>query len=125
MRLLLDTHALLWSLSAPDRLSDAAREAIRDPGTTVVVSAASVWEMAIKSALGRLTTPDDLDAQLRINRFDALPISMAHARAVEHLPPHHRDPFDRMLVAQAGAEGLRLVTRDPQVQRYDVDWMPA
>ena len=124
-RFLLDTHVLLWSLAAPERLDPAAREAIRDPGHVVFVSTASVWELAIKAALGKLTMPDDLDDQLRLNRFDVLDITFGHARAVEHLPPHHRDPFDRMLIAQARVEGLTLITRDPQVQRYGVSWIPA
>ena len=125
MRLLLDTHALLWSLAAPERLDPDARQAIEDARSAVLVSAASVWEMAIKAALGKLTTPDDLDDQLRLNRFDVLPITLAHARAVEHLPPLHRDPFDRMLVVQAQVEGLTLVTRDRLVQQYAVPWMRA
>lgn len=125
MRLLLDTHALLWSLGDPDRLDAEARGAIQDAQNDVLVSAASVWEMAIKSALGKLSTPDDLLAQLRLNRFDALDVTLHHAQAVEDLPMLHRDPFDRMLVAQARSDGLRLVTRDPLVQQYDVPWMSA
>ena len=125
MRLLLDTHALLWSLAAPERLGDDARRTIVEPRNTVYVSAASVWEMAIKSALGKLTIPDDLDEQFRLNRFDVLPIALRHAQAVAGLPLRHRDPFDRMIVVQARIEGLRLVTRDPLVQQYDVDWLAA
>ena len=125
MRLLLDTHVLLWSLAAPERLSDGARQTIVEPKNTVYVSTASVWEMAIKSTLGKLTVPDDLDEQLRLNRFDVLPIALRHAQAVAGLPLRHRDPFDRMLVVQARTEGLRLVTRDPLVQQYDVDCLPA
>ena len=125
MRLLLDTHALLWSLSDPERLGGEALQAIRDPANDVVVSAASAWEMAIKSSLGKLSAPDDLPEQLRLNRFGALDITLRHAQAVEHLPMLHRDPFDRMLVAQAKTEGLRLVTRDPLVQQYDVAWLSA
>ena len=125
MRLLLDTHALLWSLGDPDRLDAEARGAIQDAQNDVLVSAASVWEMAIKSALGKLSTPDDLLVQLRLNRFDALDVTLHHAQAAEHLPMLHRDPFDRMLVAQARSDGLRLVTRDPLVQQYDVPWMSA
>ena len=123
MRLLLDTHALLWSLAAPERLHADARRDIQDLRNTVFVSTASVWEMAIKAALGKLSVPDDLDDQLRLNRFDVLEVALA--QAVEHLPMLHRDPFDWMLVAQAQHEGLRLVTRDPLVQQSAVDWMPA
>lgn len=124
-RLLLDTHALLWSLALPERLVEAARQAIREPDNAVFVSAASVWEMAIKASLGKLIIPDNLDEQLSLNRFTPLPITLAHAQTVEHLPLHHRDPFDRMLIAQAQQEGLTLITRDPLVQQYDVVWMQA
>ena len=124
-RFLLDTHALLWSLAEPERLADDAREAIQNPRHTVLVSTASVWEMAVKSALGKLAMPPDLDDQLRINRFDVLNIGLAHARAVQHLPLLHRDPFDRMLVVQAQLEGVRLISRDALVQQYDVEWMAA
>lgn len=124
-RLLLDTHALLWSLATPERLDPETRQAIQDARNSVLVSVASVWEMAVKAALGKLSTPDDLDEQLRINRFDVLSITLTHVRAIEHLPPLHRDPFDRMLVVQAQTEGLTLVTRDPRVQQYEVPWMRA
>lgn len=124
-RFLLDTHALLWSLAQPEHLHPDAQDALRDPRNQVFVSAATVWEMAIKAALGKLKTPDDLEDQLRLNRFDVLPITFAHARTVEHLPLLHRDPFDRMLVAQATHEGLTLITRDARVQQYAVSWMMA
>ena len=124
-RFLLDTHTLLWSLAVPEHLHADARRAIKDPSSAVFVSTASVWEMAIKSALGKLKMPGDLEDQLRINRFDVLAITLAHAEAVEHLPSHHRDPFDRMLVVQAQHEGLTLITRDPLVQQYAVSWMKA
>lgn len=122
---LLDTHALLWSLALPERLHAEARQAIKDPQNTVFVSTASVWEMAIKSALDKLDMPDDLEDQLRLNRFDVLEITLVHAQAVEYLPMLHRDPFDRMLVVQALNEGLTLLTRDPLVQQYAVSWMEA
>lgn len=124
-RLLLDTHVVLWSLSAPDRLAPPARDAIADPRNAVLVSAASVWEVAIKSALGKLSMPDDLAAQLRHARFDPLAITHGHAEAVGLLPRLHCDPFDRMLVAQAQVEGLTLVTRDAYVRRYDVPTLAA
>lgn len=100
MRLRLDTHVLLWSLATPERLSDDTRETIQDPRTTVFVSTASVWEMAIKSALGTLATPDDLDQQLRANRFDVLPISPDHAQANER-------EIERIVV-EAGASGYTV-----------------
>lgn len=123
--LLLDTHTLLWSLATPERLHAESRQAIQNAHNTVFVSTASVWEMAIKSGLGKLKIPDDLEDQLRLNRFKVLEIMLPHATAVEHLPPHHRDPFDRMLIAQAQHEGLTLITRDPLVQQYAVSWMQA
>lgn len=122
---LLDTHALLWSLATPERLHAVARRAIQNGQNAIFVSTASVWEMAIKSGLGKLKIPDDLEDQLRLNRFDVLEIRLAHARAIAQLPPYHRDPFDRMLIVQAQHEGLTLITRDPLVQQYAVAWMRA
>ncbi len=120
MTLLLDTHVLLWWLDDPKLLSKAAQRAIREGGNTVYVSAAVVWEIAIKKALGKLTAPDDLEAPMTASRFLPLPITIPHALAVLTLPDHHRDPFDRMLIAQALHEKLRLVTRDQDIQKYPV-----
>ena len=119
MRLLLDTHVLLWALTDDPQLTPAARDAITDGRNEVFVSAASAWEISIKRGLGKLRAPKDLPEQLRRARFDVLPIDLAHALAVESLPDLHRDPFDRMLVAQAISERLTLVTADPQVQQYE------
>ncbi|MCU0834847.1 MAG: type II toxin-antitoxin system VapC family toxin [Chromatiaceae bacterium] len=121
MRLLLDTHVALWALTDDPRLSEPARALIADPANDVLVSAASVWEIAIKHALGRGDMPISGDQALdwfRQAGYQLLPIAPEHAAAVEHLPDHHRDPFDRMLVAQAMAEPLRLLTHDPLVLRY-------
>ncbi|OJW13057.1 MAG: twitching motility protein PilT [Planctomycetales bacterium 71-10] len=118
MTLLLDTHAFLWWLDDPALLSDAAREAIGDGRNTVYVSAAVVWEIVIKKALGKLDAPDDLGAAMAANRFLPLPITVSHALAVAALPNVHRDPFDRLLVAQAVHEGIKLVSRDPNVLLY-------
>ncbi len=98
MNLLLDTHVLLWWLDDPSTLSDRAESAIRDPDNNVLVSAATVWEIIIKKAIGKLDAPDDLDQALRDCGFAALPVTVPHALAVRSLPTHHRDPFDRMLV---------------------------
>ena len=91
------------------------------------MSAASAWEIAIKAGRGKLTVPADaatwLPAQLEASRFTALPVTIAHALGVQHLPPHHPDPFDRLLIAQAVAENLRIVTADPQFERYDAGLM--
>lgn len=121
MRLLLDTHVALWALSDDPRLSQRARALIADPANDVLVSAVSLWEIAIKHALGRGDMPISGDQALdwfRQAGYALLPIAPDHAAAVEHLPDHHRDPFDRLLVAQAIAEPLRLLTRDPLVLRY-------
>ena len=120
MRLLLDTHVLLWSLADDPRLATSVRDLIIDSEVGVFVSAASAWEITIKQGLGKLRAPDDLPAQLVAARFEALPISVEHAVAVLDLPDHHRDPFDRMLIAQARVEGLTVVTHDPQIGRYEV-----
>lgn len=128
MRLLLDTHALLWVLSAPDRLPADLRETLEDPAHIVYVSAASVWEMAIKQARGKLRYPaKELSAALRRASLLELPVTIRHAEAAALLPPLHRDPFDRLLVVQAQLEGLGLVSRDPAVRQYEVTvlWGPG
>ena len=125
MRLLLDTHALLWTLDDPSKLRAGAREAIRDPDSQVLVSAATAWELAIKAAAGRLELPESLERGLEAQGFSPLAISAAHAVVAGGLPLHHTDPFDRMLVAQAQLEGLTIVTRDPDIPRYGVATLPA
>jgi PIN domain nuclease of toxin-antitoxin system len=116
---LLDTHALLWWLADDGRLPPGARRAIKDPAAIAYVSAGSVWEIAIKRSLGKLELPDSWYAAT-FRDFAELPITSEHARRAGELPPHHRDPFDRLLVAQALAEGLTLVTADPAFARYGV-----
>ena len=125
MNLLLDTHVLLWALDSPERLDDRARDAIRDPRNRVVVSSASAWEISIKTALGKLRFDGDLTAVLKAVGFDPLAIDVEHALAAGALPPVHQDPFDRMLVAQARAEGLTVVTRDDVFDGYDVPTLRA
>lgn len=120
MRLLLDTHALIWAASDADRLSDRAAEAIGDPDNDVYVSAVSGWEVAIERARGRLRFPDVDRAMLAELRFTELPVSLVHAAEAGALPAHHRDPFDRMLVAQARADDLAIVSRDTALDLYDV-----
>ncbi len=127
MRLLLDTHALLWALEAPQRLPAGIRAAIEDNENDVFASAASAWEIAIKQSLGKLPVPRaDLFETLRRANLTELPVTLKHAQATRLLPPIHRDPFDRMLVAQAQTEGLSVVSRDPLVRRYPVTvlWGP-
>jgi PIN domain nuclease of toxin-antitoxin system len=125
LRLLLDTHALLWWLADDGSLTHEAREAISAPESLVAVSAASAWEISIKKALGKLEAPGDLEAQLTRHQFTPLAITVAHALAAGSLPPHHHDPFDRMLVAQAIAENLTIVTRDPRLPLYGVSTLAA
>ena len=120
MNLLLDTHALLWWLDDPSLLSQPARDAIRDPQNIVHVSAVVAWEIAIKLAIGKHSVTGDIAQALAATRFRHLPITIDHAFAVQGLPLHHRDPFDRMLIAQATREGLTLVSRDSWVASYQV-----
>lgn len=124
MRLLLDTNALLWWL-ADESLTTVAREAIADPVNLVTVSAVSAWEISIKKTLGKLAAPDDLEQQVASGGFEALPITIAHGIAAGRLPRHHEDPFDRILIAQAFAEGLTVVTRDKRFGGYGVALLPA
>jgi PIN domain nuclease of toxin-antitoxin system len=125
VRLLLDTHVLLWWLADDPSLAREAEVAIADAASAVFVSAATAWEIAIKQALGKLDAPSDLERQIEVNRFKALSISTGHAYSAGTLPRHHDDPFDRMLVAQAMAEGLTIVTRDPRLRAYGASTMPA
>jgi PIN domain nuclease of toxin-antitoxin system len=118
--LLLDTHVVLWCLGDVDRLSPAAHDAIVCGGTPVHVSAASIWEIAIKRRSGKLKAPEDLVRRIAEARFEELPISHRHADLAGALPPHHRDPFDRMIVAQARCDGLTVVTCDERIAAYGV-----
>ena len=116
---------LLWALEDSQALSVDARQSIADTRNEVFVSAVSIWEMAIKRSLGKLRAPDNLADTVQEAGFAALPITLAHAEQAGMLPPHHWDPFDRMLVAQALAEGLVLVTDDALIPKYGVRTMPA
>jgi PIN domain nuclease of toxin-antitoxin system len=121
MKLLLDTHVLLWAAGSPDRLSAEARELLEDGANRLLFSAASIWEVAIKGALGRSdfhVDPSTLRRGLLGNGYQELPISSEHAVAVRELPSIHRDPFDRILVAQSSVESVTLVTSDPVVAKY-------
>lgn len=121
MKLLLDTQILLWAAGEPRRLSRAARNLLEDPEHELLFSAASLWEIAIKRALGR----DDFRVEPRLlrralldNGYTELPVTSLHAVSLDGLPLLHRDPFDRILLAQALVEGVSLVTHDPQLARY-------
>lgn len=124
MKLLLDTHTLLWWLDDDVQLADQAREAIAT-AALVVVSAASCWEIGIKQAIGKLSGPVDVEAEIEGNGFAPLSISARHALAAARLPDHHRDPFDRVLIAQGIAEGLTVVTRDRRFAEYGVPLLTA
>ena len=124
MKLLLDTHALLWWLDGDDRLTPEATEAIAD-AELVAVSAASAWEISIKQALGKLDGPVDLSAEMATNGFKELPVTVAHTVTAGALPPHHADPFDRMLIAQSRLEGLTLVSRDARFADYGIAHLRA
>jgi PIN domain nuclease of toxin-antitoxin system len=121
VKILLDTQVLLWAAAEPARLKPATRRLLQDDAQTLMFSAASIWEVAIKSSLGR----EDFSADPRVlrralldNGYEEIAISGAHAAAVLDLPPIHRDPFDRLLVAQSQVEGITLLTADPTVARY-------
>ncbi len=124
MRLLLDTHVVIWFLASSARINADVRTILVDRRNAVFVSVVTGWEMAIKSALGQLQTPPDvrlwLPGELEASGFVVLPISLQHALAVETLPLHHRDPFDRLLIAQARVEDMMLVTADQWFSQYDV-----
>jgi PIN domain nuclease of toxin-antitoxin system len=125
VKVLIDTHAFLWWDVDDGRLSERARSVLRDGANDVLISAASVWEVAIKAAKGRLDLPGDLHAyvadRLRRYRWTALAIDERHAVRAAGLPMIHADPFDRMLVAQSQVEGIPLVSSDPAITRYDVE----
>ena len=125
MNLLLDTHTLLWWLDDNPELSRRARTAIVDGHNPVFVSAATIWEIRIKEALGKLEIPPDFERALERQSFASLPITAAHAHAIATLPMHHRDPFDRILVAQAKCESLVLVTRDAHLRQYGIRLVEA
>lgn len=125
MKLLLDTHVLLWWLEDPALLADEARVAVANPRNAVYVSASSVQEITIKQARNRLTCPEPLLPLLDENKFSRLPVTLDHALALRALPPLHKDPFDRQLVAQCRCEDLTLVTRDRMQMKYDVPVIAA
>jgi len=118
LRILLDTHLLLWWLSASPSLSVEASEMIRDPANMVFVSAVSLWEIWLKESLGKLRVPADFTDRLAAEDFESLPLTASQTRRVATLPWHHRDPFDRMLIAQAQFESLVLLTGDETLAVY-------
>ncbi|HEX2076384.1 MAG TPA: type II toxin-antitoxin system VapC family toxin [Longimicrobium sp.] len=125
MRALLDTHAFLWFISGDRRLSDVARNRIEAHDSEVLLSIASIWEIAVKAGLGKLPLPSPVRSfvpqQMLENRIGLLPVALDHALEVASLPHHHRDPFDRMLVVQARMEEMPIISADPALDRYGVD----
>ncbi len=123
MRWLVDTHALLWLITGDARLSSNARAVFLDPVNELFLSAASYWEICIKVSIGKLTLmsdcPDVIDRELTANGIEWLPVAKEHCQAVVSLPFHHRDPFDRIIIAQALCENLSLLSDDPLLRKYD------
>ena len=124
MKVLLDTHTFLWWITDDNRLSSSAREVITNGDNELFLSAATGWEIAVKAQLGRIKLPKEphsfIAEQLRLNSIQSLPIHMSHALHIYSLPNHHRDPFDRMLIAQAQLEDLLILTMDPQIAMYQI-----
>ena len=121
MKLLLDTHAVIWFGDGSDELSDAAAAAIGDPANDVLISAVVAWEIAIKRGVGKLIVQHDYVNAMLAAGARELPVTVAHAQAVERLPLRHRDPFDRLLIAQAREERAVLITADPRIAGYEVE----
>ena len=125
MKVLLDTHAFLWSITGDDRLSKTAEEIFLDPDNNLFFSAASFWEICIKMSLGKLSLKrgwfKTIQEEMRINAVQWLPVEMQHCVELTKLPFHHRDPFDRMLIAQAMAEDLQLLSRDGRLSAYEIE----
>lgn len=120
MSFLLDTHILVWWLEDLRRLPQHVSSILQDESVRIFVSIATAWELEIKRALGKIETPDDLPQVIDENNFSVLPVEFEHIASLRTLPLLHRDPFDRMLLAQALAEGLTLITHDPALKRYNV-----
>jgi PIN domain nuclease of toxin-antitoxin system len=120
MKLLLDTHILIWWLSQDRRLSQLETDIITEPDNLIFVSAATAWEIAVKKMIGKLEAPDDLPAALAANNFLELPITIDHSQKLYQLPLHHHDPFDRIMVAQAISEDLIFMTRDAKIALYEI-----
>ena len=119
-RCLLDTHALLWWLADAPEIGERCKEIISDERNEIFVSAATTWEISIKMALGKLTAPEDMDSVVEDEGFSKLPISLYHGQLAGQLPNIHRDPFDRMLIAQAQSEGLLFITADQIIPQYSL-----
>jgi PIN domain nuclease of toxin-antitoxin system len=120
MKILLDTHVLVWALSSPEKIKPKVQDLLVDSDNIVFVSIASLWELQIKKSLNKISLPDDFISQLQENGFELLDINYKHITKLAELPLIHRDPFDRMLVAQTIHENLSLVTNDLEIMKYNV-----
>jgi PIN domain nuclease of toxin-antitoxin system len=125
VKILLDTHVLLWWLADDPQLGEPERDVIATPENLIAFSAASIWEIRIKQAVGKLDLPADFADVLARQAFEPLAVTVAHAHALHGLPMLHRDPFDRLLIAQARVEGMTILTRDNVIAQYDVLTLPA
>jgi PIN domain nuclease of toxin-antitoxin system len=125
MKLLLDTHTLLWWLDGGEKLSARARELISDSENIVYVSVVSAWEIVVKKVIGKLDAPKNLEEEVVRHEFEKLAITFPHVTELQELPPIHRDPFDRMLVAQARVEACAIITKDPIIPKYDIGTIEA
>ena len=125
MKILLHTHAFLWWDSNPEKLALAVAKLLSDPGNSIILSVASAWEIQIKKQLGKITLSiplaEMLESQQQVNGVEILPINLNHVLALDGLPTHHKDPFDRILIAQAKTEGLVIASTDPVFSEYDVE----
>ena len=125
MRILLDTHVFLWADNDPAQLSPTAKALLEDTANTLILSVASIWEIQIKSQLGklnlRIALPTMIEDQRSTNAIEILPVTLLHVLALDSLPPHHKDPFDRLLIAQANSESLSLLTADPIFKQYPIN----
>lgn len=120
LKLLLDTHVLLWAFSDPKKLSSKAQREIESPENIIFVSLASLWEIQIKESINKIKLPKDFFQKIEPTGFEILPISLAHIQNLKKLPLHHRDPFDRMIISQALCEDIVLMTQDKEIAQYQV-----
>jgi PIN domain nuclease of toxin-antitoxin system len=125
LKLLIDSNALIWAVSRPSELTAAARQALQDPDNDRFVSIAAMWEIAIKISVGKLSLPDSVPAALAVIAAEPLPIVAQHVVRAQDLPLHHRDPFDRMMIAQAIEDGLTILTRDRHFRAYGIPVLMA
>lgn len=125
MRYLLDTHVFLWSVADASRIALPVRKIIESPDNVIFVSLISLWELRIKESLGKVTLPKNFYRSLESAGFELLALNLEHIQALGDLPPHHRDPFDRMLIVQAQCEQMTLITRDEEIQKYDLSLLKA